>query len=116
MLREFVVIVVCQLLGDGVVHAWQLPVPGPVVGMGLLLGYLFLRNGIPAPMARASQPLLKHMALLFIPAGSGIMLYPSVLAGEGLAIGLAVLTSTALALVVTAWVFRSLSNTHGDKD
>ena len=50
--------------------------------------------------------LLKHLSLLFVPAGVGVMLHVARLAGEWLPIVVALLASTALAIVVTALVIQ----------
>ena len=48
--------------------------------------------------------LLSHLSLLFVPAGVGVMLHLRRLADEALAVGVALVASTALSIVVTALV------------
>ena len=47
MLHALTLILVCQLIGEVGVLVTGLPVPGPVIGMLLLLGWLFLKGGVP---------------------------------------------------------------------
>lgn len=108
MILEFLVLLACQLLGSWLSDTLQLPIPGPVVGMVLLFAYLTLRGGLPDAMAKASAPLLKHMSLLFIPSGAGILLYLDQVYAEWLAIVAALLVSTLLALLISAWTLSRL--------
>ncbi len=45
MIAAFAGIFLCQLLGELFARAFNLPLPGPVLGMGLLFLYLLLRGG-----------------------------------------------------------------------
>lgn len=117
MIFEAIVLLTCQIAGYWLVTVSGIPLPGPVMGMMLLFCYLLIRRGPPLPMERITSPLLSHMSLLFIPAGSGVLLYMDRIASEWLPITAAILGSTFLTLVITAWVMdRSLSmnREHGD--
>jgi holin-like protein len=99
----------CQLLGQLVADALGLPVPGPVVGLVLLLGWLQLRR--PAEdsgLARVCGGLLRHLQLLFVPAGVGVVQYLSVIASAAVPLVLGLVVSWLLALVVTAGVAGGL--------
>jgi holin-like protein len=95
MIASLSLILLCQLVGEIFVHSFAVPVPGPVVGMMLLLILLLLRDRIPrlarGPLhgngveARA-KGLLAHLSLLFVPAGVGIVQKLDLLAEHGLAI------------------------------
>jgi holin-like protein len=97
-----------QCLGEVLVRLLRLPVPGPVAGMLLLFVALRLRGQVPEAVGGAADGLLRHMSLLFVPAGVGVMLHFSRLADEGLAIATALVVSTALAIATTAVVMRAL--------
>jgi holin-like protein len=63
--------------------------------------------------------LLSHLSLLFVPAGVGVMLHLRRLADEALAVGVALVVSTALSIVVTALVVertRRWLDRAGDAD
>ncbi|MGI4861715.1 MAG: CidA/LrgA family protein [Janthinobacterium lividum] len=108
MLRAFVVILFFQCVGEGLSHAFHLPVPGAVVGMLLLLVALLLRPATAAVVEPASLELLRHLSLLFIPAGVGIMASASQVRSDALAVVVSVAVSTVLAIAVTALVMRAL--------
>ena len=85
-------------------------VPGPVLGMVMLLGYL-LKAGGPSPHLReTAQGLLKYLGLLFVPAGVGVVAELQEIRDNGLAIVVAIVVSTLLGLVVTGvlmcWFLR----------
>ena len=114
MIGAFAGIFSCQLLGEIIVRAFGLPLPGPVLGMGLLFFYLLLRTDwgaqkIPAPIASVADGLLGHLSILFVPASVGLMRYFDLLAANALTVTLAVTVSTVLAMAATAVTFRLLS-------
>lgn len=105
-LTALLLLFACQLSGDVIAGALNLPVPGPVVGMLLLLVALIVRKRMPQGLAQTTAPLLRHMSLLFIPAGTGVILYVDLIAAEWLAIVGAIVISTLVALLTTAVMFR----------
>ncbi len=105
MLGGLLVILVCQLIGDLIVRATGLPVPGPVVGMLLFLVWLLVRK--PAEDAvevRAADGLIAYLPLFFVPAGIGIIAYVPQLLAEWLPITLGLFLSWLVALLVTGAV------------
>jgi holin-like protein len=104
MLRTLAILLGFQCLGEVASFALRLPVPGPVIGMLALIVYLLVSPAAVAQMREHVLALLGHLSLLFVPAGVGVMLHVRRLADEGLAIGIALVLSTALAIVVTALV------------
>jgi len=108
MLAGLTWLLVFQCLGEVVVRSLGLPVPGPVVGMVLLFATLQAKRAVPEPLAVAADGLLKHLSLLFVPAGVGVMLHFGRFADEWPAIVVAVAGSTLLAIAVTAVVMRAL--------
>jgi len=59
-------------------------------------------------MRETSLGLLQHLSLLFVPAGVGVMAHWHRLAAEGVAIVVAIIVSTVLALAATALTVRAL--------
>ena len=76
-------LIVFQVLGEVLVELLALPIGGSVVGMLLLLIALVVRGGPPTPLARTSGKLLRHLSLLFIPAGVAIVHYLPLLGEQG---------------------------------
>ena len=106
-LRGFALLLVLQTAGELLARALRLPLPGPVIGLVLLLGGLAL-----APVRRWVAPaadfLLMHLSLLFVPVGVGVVVHLDRLGGRGLALALTLLASTWIGLAVTALVMRAL--------
>jgi holin-like protein len=106
MLQALATLLVFQTVGEIVTYALAMPIPGPVLGMALLLAYLLLNERALAGLRPTCVELLKHLSLLFVPAGVGVMLHVARIANEWLPIVAALLGSTALAIVVTALVIK----------
>lgn len=114
MIPAFAGIFFCQLLGELAAKAFALPLPGPVIGMGLLFLYLMWRGGAtarpePDNLGRAADGLLGHLSLLFVPAAVGVMRYLDLLADKAGTLAAAVALSTILAMAATALTFRLLA-------
>ncbi len=95
-----------QLAGELIVRLAGIPVPGPVLGMVLLAGFFAVRGGVPDEIKNVAAVVLRHLSLLFVPAGVGLILHAERIEAEWLAIGAALLGSAVLTLVVTVLVFR----------
>lgn len=108
MLRALATLLVFQCLGEGVSYLFKLPVPGPVIGMLLLFGFLMLRPQAADAIEPTALELLRHLSLLFIPAGVGIMVSAGKVRGDALAVVVSLVVSTTLAIAVTALVTRAL--------
>src|SRR4051794_10291088 len=116
MLLSLAVLLLFQCLGEGLSYVFTLPVPGPVVGMLLLLGFLIARPRAADTIEPTANELLRHLSLLFVPAGVGIMASASAVRGDLVAVVLAIVVSTTLGIGVTAVVMRALMRGRaGDK-
>ena len=98
-----------QCAGEVASRLLGLPVPGPVVGMLLLFVALLARKQVPDSIGTAADALAKHLSLLFVPAGVGVMMYFGRLAGEWLPIAVALLASTIVAIAAAALTFAALA-------
>lgn len=108
MIGTLATLLVFQAIGEGLAYALSLPIPGPVIGMVLLLLYLMMKDDAVARLAPTSMELLRHLSLLFVPAGVGIMVHAQLIAAEWLPIVVALVVSTVLSIAVTALVVRWL--------
>ena len=108
------VLLAYQLVGEVISKGLELPLPGPVVGMGLLFLTLLIKGNLPEGLKKTSQGLLSHLSLLFVPAGVGVMMHMHLLANEWQAISVALVVSTALTVLLTAAVMVGLTRLTGD--
>ncbi len=123
MLLSLGLILLCQVLGEAIAHASEVPIPGPVIGLVLCVLLLLARDqvGWLAPgelrdgtFEKTGQGLLGNLSLLFIPAGVGVVQRLDVLAGNAVPILVGIVISTVLSLMVTASVFTFIARrTHG---
>lgn len=110
MLSSITILLVCQLLGEILARLAKLPVPGPVLGMVLLFLVLAVRGGVPDKLEVLTAGLLRHLSLLFVPAGVGVTVHLGLIAEEWLPIGASLVASTAITVAVTglaaSWLIR----------
>jgi putative effector of murein hydrolase LrgA (UPF0299 family) len=108
LLQAFAVLLVFQCLGEGLVFLFGWPVPGPVTGMLLLLAALVAFPRLQEVVESGANELLRHLSLLFVPAGVGIVVAASSGSGQWLAIAASVVASTLVTLALTALVLNGL--------
>lgn len=106
MLPAFAVLLGFQLLGEVLARSLHLPIPGPVIGLCILAVAAIVSSRLRNFCEQAARPLIGSLSLLFLPAAVGVVQFLPLLQAQGLAIGLAIVISTFLALAVTALVFR----------
>ena len=111
MIGAIAALLLCQLIGEVAVAALGLPVPGPVLGMVLMFCALAIRRDVPEPLEATAEGMLRHLLLLFVPAGVGILLHVARIKTEWTAILIALLVSTWATIAVTALVFRWAAGT-----
>ncbi len=100
-------LLLCQSAGEVLVRLLQLSLPGPVIGMLILL--LALRwEAVRAPVGAAADALLAHLSLLFVPVGVGVITHVGLVSEYGARMLVAVVLSTWIGLAVTALVLRAL--------
>jgi holin-like protein len=109
LLAGFTWLLLFQCAGEALARLAAMPVPGPVAGMALLLAALLARRRTPDSLTVAADGLARHLSLLFVPAGVGVMLHVGRLADEWLPILVSLVVSTVLAIAATAWTFAWLA-------
>jgi holin-like protein len=113
-LRGFAWLLAMQAAGELLVRGMGLTVPGPVVGMALLLVALRWRS-VRDSVAGCADFLLGHLSLLFVPVGVGVMTHLSVMSDYGLRIAVVLVLSTWMGLAVTALTLRWLHKLSSSK-
>ena len=115
MIYHLTVILLCQLAGEFLTQSLDLIVPGPVVGMIILLLLFFTMPKVAAAIQPTALGLLSHLSLLFVPAGVGIVGHLDRMGSDGVPILIALAVSTALAITVAALVFVGVCRLVGDQ-
>lgn len=111
MVNALLALLVCQLAGETAVGILHLPIPGPVLGLLLMLTALAMMKKVPESLDKVSGTLLANLSLLFVPAGVGIVAHLSRVTEEILPISVALIVSTVATLAVTAGVFILVDRT-----
>ncbi|MFU8883114.1 MAG: CidA/LrgA family protein [Rhodobacterales bacterium] len=114
MIQPFAILLLCQLIGETLARGLGLPVPGPVLGMALLLAGCITFPKLAAMVIPAAQGILAHLSLLFIPAGVGVISHLDVLGNLGAELLIVIVASTALALVAGVLTFVAVAWLCGD--
>lgn len=122
MIAALCILLACQLAGEALRDALHLPAPGPVIGMLLLAAGLATADRLPKAgrlpslarqVNKASDTLVRHMGLLFVPAGVGIIVEAPRMQAEWLPLVAGVVGSTVIGLMVTAGVMHlTLARSH----
>ena len=105
MIGAITLLLLCQLAGEAVHRLAHLPLPGPVIGMVLLVAWLGLVRKARPTLEAVAGWLTAHLAVMFVPAAVGLVDQGAVLARYGVGIVAATVISTLATMAVTAAVF-----------
>ena len=109
MIQGLVQILVFQGLGELATRFFLPLIPGPVIGLILLLGFLALRKGVNAPLDEVAGAFSRHFGLLFVPAAVGVVMFGPHLKAHAAAIAVALVASVVLTIAVSALGLKGLS-------
>ena len=106
MISGLVQLFLWQGLGE-LLSKFVLPgIPGPVLGLLLLLAFLWFKGEVNADLAMVADGFRQHLGLLFVPASVGVVLFLPDLQTHALAVSTALLVSVVLTIGVTAVVLK----------
>lgn len=114
MVVGLAVVLVCQLIGEIFAYVTHLPIPAPVVGLVLLFCFFIMRDRwewLPFSLRSEEidttcEKLVQQMALMFVPAGVGIVQRLGILEANMLGVFAIIVVTTAVSITVTAFTFR----------
>ena len=117
MLRSIFVIFFFQLLGEFLKKFFEMRIPGPVIGLILLLVTLiflkkFKKTGIvnlKADVINTSNYILSYLSLLFVPIGVGVVMHLSYLENNLFRVLIIVFISTILTIGGTAFLMEKIN-------
>jgi len=117
MLRSIFVIFFFQLLGEFLKKFFEMRIPGPVIGLILLLVTLiFLKkfkktaiNNLKADVINTSNYILSYLSLLFVPIGVGVVMHLSYLENNLFRVLIIVFISTILTIAGTAFLMEKIN-------
>ena len=106
-LRGLAWLLVFQSIGELLSRGFSLPLPGPVLGLLLMLGGLRFA-AVREPVSACAEFLLAHLSLLFVPIGVGVMTHLALLGQYGGRMLVVIVLSTWIGLAVTVLVLYGL--------
>lgn len=106
MISGLVQLFLWQGLGELLSKFFLPGIPGPVLGLLLLLAFLCLRGQVDSDLAMVADSFRQHLGLLFVPASVGVLLFLPELQTHAMAVGTALLVSVVLTIAVTAIVLK----------
>lgn len=106
MIKGLVQLLLFQGLGEVISKLLGLPIPGPVVGLMLLLATLLIRNKLDPDLDMVASGFTQNLGLLFIPAAVGVVMFIPQLAEYGLAIAAILVISVGLSVAASAVTFK----------
>ena len=117
MLRSIFVIFFFQLLGEFFKKFFEMRIPGPVIGLILLLVTLiFLKkfkktaiNNLKTDVINTSNYILSYLSLLFVPIGVGVVMHLSYLENNLFRVLIIVFISTILTIAGTAFLMEKIN-------
>ena len=123
MLSAIFTILIFQLAGEVIQKGFELPLPGPVLGLILLLfSLMFTKKSINpnlveirARLMTTSEKLLSYLSLLFVPIGVGVIMHLQLLEGQLLKIVFVIGLGTIMTMVFTAFIFAVFSKISSDE-
>lgn len=103
----FTLLLLYQVVGEGIARLFALDLPGPVLGLMLLWPSLWI-DWVREQVSAVADFLLSNLSLLFIPVGVGVILHLDLLSTIWWQIAVALLVSTILGLITTVLLLRLL--------
>src|SRR5210317_15110 len=117
MLRSLFIIFFFQLLGEAIQKFFEINIPGPVIGLILLLlvFIFFIKNASPfrkikKEVSETSHQIIKYLSLLFVPIGVGVVMHINYLGDNLFKILAIIIIGTLSTLVFVAYVMEKIIN------
>lgn len=110
MIAGLVQILFFQCAGELISKSLLPSLPGPVIGLVLLLCWLVIRGETPAPLAGVAEAFSRYLGLLFVPAAVGVVMYLPQLRDQGWGVLLALVISTVLTISAVALFLKMWSS------
>ncbi len=105
----------CELAGEFAQQLTGIPVPGPILGLLLLLCVLIVRGGPSSSLQSTARGLLQYLPLLFVPAGAGVAAHLSLIGAEWVPITAALVGSSVITILATAFTMRAVERAQRRK-
>ena len=105
MLQTLGLLLGCQLMGEITVRGFGLSVPGPVLGLALLLLILATMPKLAELLRPTTTIVLANLSFLFVPAGVGVIGNFEALSEDGIVLLVILTLSTVLSMLAAVGTF-----------
>ncbi|MFT5836226.1 MAG: holin-like protein [Sulfurimonas sp.] len=113
ILNGIVILLIFQFIGESITTLFSLIIPGPIVGMVLLLLFLLILKRSFESLDTAAVWLLRYLALLVIPAAAGIITQFDIISKEFWPIVLSLSIGTFVSLAFSMKIMDVLITKQG---
>jgi holin-like protein len=117
MLKSLFIIFFYQLLGEAIQKIFEINIPGPVIGLILLLLSFIIfskkltdSKKIIKEISVTSNQIINYLSLLFVPIGVGVVMHINYLGDNLFKIFSIIIIATLATLVFTAFVMEKIIN------
>ncbi len=122
MLGPIFLILFLQVGGEAAQRYCALAIPGPVIGLMLLLMLLLITRSSKSQQLTqfrtgfvdTASGLLRHLSLLFVPIGVGVIMHLKLLETHLVSVLIVILLGTVLTMIFTGYVFLKLMRRPSD--
>ena len=115
MLHTLGLLLACQLVGEIIMRGFGFAVPGPVLGLALLVLLLGALPALAERLRPTTTVILANLSFLFVPAGVGVIGNFEVLLDDGLALLIILTLSTVLSMLATVGTFIGVRHLIGSR-
>ena len=116
LLNGMVALLIFQFIGESLTVLFNLIIPGPIVGMVLLLMFLLIRKRSYESLDTAVIWLLRYLPLLIVPAAAGIITQLDTIEKEFWPIVISLSVGTFVSLAFSMKVMDVLISKQGRDD
>ena len=113
MIPALLTLLSAQLGGEALTRLTGAPLPGPVLGMLLLLAGFALFPALVEVLRPLATTILGNLSLLFVPAGTGVVGHLDKIVSFGPALMVVLLVSTLAAIAAGALTFVAVARLTG---
>ena len=117
MLKSLFIIFFFQLLGEAIQKFFEINIPGPVIGLILLLlVFIFFIKSAPPfrkikkEISETRHQIINYLSLLFVPIGVGVVMHINYLGDNLFKILAIIIIGTLSTLVFVAYIMEKIIN------
>jgi holin-like protein len=117
MLKNIFIIFLYQLVGESIQKYFLLNIPGPVIGLILLLiTFIFLGKKskdivrLKKEISETANQIINYLSLLFVPIGVGVVMHISYLEKNLINVLIVIIIGTVLTIGFTAYLMEKINN------